>query len=48
VYWVSRSTKQQKPISSYIKLNAYVRYPAWSPLGDQIAYEYGETTGNIW
>ena len=24
------------------------RYPAWSPLGNQIVYEYSETTGNIW
>jgi hypothetical protein len=23
-------------------------YPAWSPLGNQIVYEYAETTGNIW
>ena len=30
------------------KLNAFVRYPAWSPLGNQIAYEYAETAGNIW
>jgi len=22
--------------------------PAWSPLGNQIAFEYAETTGNIW
>ncbi|HZE69159.1 MAG TPA: protein kinase [Pyrinomonadaceae bacterium] len=48
VYWVSRSTKQQKPLTNYTKRNAYVRYPAWSPLGDQIVYEYAETTGNIW
>jgi lipoprotein NlpI len=32
----------------YTKLNTYVRYPAWSPLRNQIAYEYAETTGNIW
>jgi hypothetical protein len=29
-------------------MDAYVRYPDWSPLGNQIAYEYAETTGNIW
>jgi len=29
-------------------LNAFVRYPAWSPLGNQIVYEYNETSGNIW
>ncbi|HSO75372.1 MAG TPA: winged helix-turn-helix domain-containing protein [Blastocatellia bacterium] len=48
IWWVSRSTKTQKMVTSYAKLNAYVRYPAWSPLGDQIVYEYAEVTGNIW
>src|SRR6185369_7121149 len=48
IFWVSRSTKQQKQLTNYTKLNSYVRYPAWSPLGDKIAYEYAETTGNIW
>ncbi len=48
VWWYSRSTKQQKQLTNYTKLNSYVRYPAWSPLSNQIAYEYTETTGNIW
>ena len=48
VYWISRSTRSQKQLTSYTKLNAFVRYPAWSPLGTQIVYEYAETTGNIW
>lgn len=48
VWWVSRSTKQQKQVTTYSRLNAFVRYPAWSPLGNQIVYEYNETTGNIW
>ena len=48
VYWISRSTKAQKQLTNYSKLNAFVRYPAWSPLGNQIVYEYAETTGNIW
>lgn len=48
VRWVSRSTKQQKQLTSYTKLNSFVRYPSWSPLGNQIAYEYSETVGNIW
>jgi TolB protein len=48
IYWVSRSTKMQKQITSNSKLNTYMRYPAWSPLGDKLAYEYSETTGNIW
>jgi Tol biopolymer transport system component len=51
-YWnvwsYSLSTKLEKQITRYKKLNAFVRYPSWSPLGNQIAYEYAETTGNIW
>jgi Tol biopolymer transport system component/DNA-binding winged helix-turn-helix (wHTH) protein len=48
VWWVSRSTKKQMQVTNYTKLNAYVRYPAWSPLGNKIVYEQTETTGNIW
>lgn len=48
IYWVSRSSKAQKQMTTNPKLNAFVRYPAWSPLGDKIVYEYSETTGNIW
>jgi Tol biopolymer transport system component len=47
-WWVSRSTKKKQQLTDYKKLNSFVRYPAWSPKGDQIAYEYSETTGNIW
>ena len=48
VYWISLSTKTQKQLTNYTKLNSFVRYPAWSPQGNQIVYEYAETTGNIW
>ncbi len=48
LYWISRTTGQQKQLTNFTKLNTYVRYPAWSPAGNQIVYEYGETTGNIW
>src|SRR5215471_11804491 len=48
VYSVSRSTKAIKQMTTFAKLGAYVRYPAWSPLNNRIAYEYAETAGNIW
>jgi Tol biopolymer transport system component len=48
VYWVSRTTKKELQITDYKKLNSFVRYPAWSPLDDQIVYEYSETKGNVW
>lgn len=48
IWWVSRSTREQKKLTNYTSLNGFVRYPTWSPLGNQIAYEYAQTTGNIW
>ena len=48
LWWVSRRDKTEKQITNYTKTNIYVRYPTWSPRGDQIVYEYAETTGNIW
>ena len=48
VWSFSRSTKEEKQLTQYKKLNMFVRYPSWSPLGNQIVYEYAETTGNIW
>ena len=48
IWWVSRTTKKEQQLTDYKKLNSFVRYPSWSPSGDQIAYEYSETSGNIW
>jgi eukaryotic-like serine/threonine-protein kinase len=48
VWWLSRTSKLTKQVTNYTKLNAFVRYPTWSPLGDRIVYEYTETAGNIW
>ena len=38
---MSRSTKEQRQLTKYARLNAYVRYPTWSPKGDAIVYEDG-------
>jgi Tol biopolymer transport system component/serine/threonine protein kinase len=48
VFSYSLSTKREQQLTDYGKLNAFVRYPAWSPKGNQIIYEYSETTGNVW
>ena len=48
IWSVSRSTQIQEQLTHYTKRNAFVRYPATSPKGNQIVYEYTETTGNIW
>jgi TolB protein len=48
LWWVSRTSRARKQVTNYNKLNAFVRYPTWSPQGDKLVYEYTETTGNIW
>jgi TolB protein len=48
IAWVSMKTREQRQLTHDAKLNTYVRYPAWSPHGNQIVYEYAETIGNIW
>ncbi len=48
VWWVAREGRIEKQVTSNTKLNAFVRYPVWSPLGNQIVFEYAEVKGNIW
>ena len=48
LWWVSRRTGEQRRLTSAPRLGTYVRYPAWSPLGDRIVYELAETAGDIW
>jgi TolB protein len=48
LYWVSRDGKTQKQLTRYTSINAYLRYPSWSPAGNQIVYEFAEIKGNIW
>ena len=48
IWWVSRRDGKEKQITNFTSLNSYVRYPSWSPRGDQIVYESSQTTGNVW
>ena len=48
VYSISCSTRKTTQITNYSKHNSFVRYPVWAPNGNQIVYEYTETSGNIW
>ena len=48
IWWISVSTRVQKQVTNYTRPNSFVRYPTWSPQGDQIVYEYSELTGNVW
>jgi TolB protein len=46
--WIDRSTREQKGLTDYRSLAGFVRYPAWSPRGDRIVFEYCVTRGNIY
>ena len=48
LWWVSLRTGETRQLTQYVSANTFVRYPAWSPRGDRIAYELGTVTGNIW
>ena len=48
LYWFSRSSKEEKQLTHYTGQTHYVRYPAWSPLGNEMVYEYTELSGNVW
>jgi TolB protein len=48
IWWVSRSTGVEQQLTAIKALNAYVRYPAWSPAGDEVVFEYAETVGDLW
>jgi Tol biopolymer transport system component len=48
VYAVSVDTKEERRLTDLDQINAYVRYPAWSPRGNRVVYEYAETSGNVW
>ena len=48
LWWVSRSDKSVRQLTHNTKLSVYFRYPAWSPLANQIVSEYSESRGNIY
>lgn len=48
IWWVARSDKSQKQLTRNNRAGVLMRFPAWSPLGNQIVYEQAELTGNIY
>jgi Tol biopolymer transport system component/DNA-binding winged helix-turn-helix (wHTH) protein len=48
LYWISRDGGPEQRVTDYTSVNTFVRYPAWSPKGDQIVFEFGEVRGNVW
>jgi Tol biopolymer transport system component len=47
VYWVSRSTGQVHQVTRYTSQSAFVRYPSWSPRGNQIVFEHNDLNANV-
>jgi Tol biopolymer transport system component len=48
LWWVSIATGDTRQLTRNESANVFLRYPAWSPRGDRIAYELGTVTGNVW
>jgi Tol biopolymer transport system component len=48
LYWVSRSTRHVEQLTHFKSQSAFVRYPAWSPKNNQVAFEYNELAANIY
>jgi len=48
VWWVALGDGVRRQVTTYGSPDVYVRYPAWSPAGDVLVYEFGEVRGNVW
>ena len=48
VYWVDVRTGEERRLTDYDRPTRHARYPTWSPTGDQVVYEYGDLSGNVW
>ncbi|MFN7986307.1 MAG: hypothetical protein U0529_02480 [Thermoanaerobaculia bacterium] len=47
VWWIDRATREERRLTGNTRLDVYIRYPSWSPKGDQIVYEQAETRGQV-
>lgn len=47
IWWVSRSNGTTMQLTGNAKPGVVMRFPDWSPLGNQIIYEQCELAGNI-
>lgn len=47
VMWISLSDRTEKQLTNNSRPGVIIRFPDWSPLGNQIVYEQAEITGNI-
>lgn len=47
IFAMNVETGEERQLTNYKSLRAFVRYPAWSPKNDWIVYELSEMKGNI-
>ena len=47
IFQVDVEDRRVKPLTESRSLTGYVRYPAWSPKGDQVIYEKSETSSDL-
>ncbi len=48
IYTMDLATNEIRQLTKNTLGRIFVRYPAWSPLGDPIAFEHHETRGNLY
>ncbi len=48
IYWISFSTGRVEQVTRFTAQSGFVRYPSWSPKGDQIVFERNDLTANIY
>jgi Tol biopolymer transport system component len=48
IHVVSRRTRKTTPLTRFDSPSGYVRYPAWSPRGDRIAFERSIRRASVW
>jgi Tol biopolymer transport system component len=48
IYAVDVATGQERALTRYDRAVVNVRYPAWSPAGDRVVFEYSEVSSNVW
>lgn len=47
LWWIDRTTREEKRLTENTRLDVYIRFPSWSPKGDRIVYEQAETRGQV-
>lgn len=48
VFAANVESGRERRLTRYERAVVNVRYPAWSPAGDRVIYEYSEVTANVW